>query len=194
MINKGMLQRIKAVRRKFSSPIRIRRRKEWEDEAISIIEGGLGRLDRAAVREVIELLDSDVQDGKITKRRFGSMLVGSNKMQILENPPALLNKLFIQIYRDENIAAADDLIETIKGVGQGFVSCLLYLKKRSRYNIMSSRLIEGINIIFRVSIPKVGPFQERYKTFNSLVNELRKECRLEPQEVDLVLWAIARGY
>jgi len=175
------------------SPIRIRKRREWEDEAITIIEGSLGRLDKDAIREIIELLDSDVQDEKITKRRFGPMFTGNNKKRILKNPIDLLNELFIRIYQEEDIDAADELIEKLDGVGQGFVSCLLYLKNRDRYNVMSPRLIEGIEIIFKTDIPRSGSFRERYEVFNELANTLRQKCGLEPQEVDLVLWAIAKG-
>ena len=78
------------------------------------------------------------------------------------------------------MVAADELVEKLDGVGQRFISCLPYLKDRNRYNVMSPRLIEGIEIVFEIGIPRSGLFRERYKVYNELANTLRQKCRLKP--------------
>jgi hypothetical protein len=166
---------------------RIEKRKKYEDSAIEIITKHLGKLTKDHVGKVIDFLDSDYWEGKQTIRRFGLLFWGRNRKLIVGNDEKKMNLLFSEVYGKEKLDEVEVLISDLKGVGDGFVSCTLYLKDRSRYNVFVNATAEGIKAAFPEEPDFYGSFEERYSRFNELVNKLRKECNLEPQEVDVVL-------
>ena len=191
VISTDMLYRVMKVRREKSSAERVRERKRYEDAAIAIIDENFGKLKEWHIEKILDFLNMDIQDGTFRRDRFMPLFSEPNRRRLLRNPLDLLNELFIEIYWKENLDAADDLMARLDGVGEGLVSCLLYLKDRDRYNIMLDATVRGIELVFGESIGG-KTFREKYEKFNELANKLKRLCKLEPQEMDLVLWAIAK--
>ena len=189
-ISTEALKRIMRVRKKYSSLERIRERRRYEDAAIAIIDGCFDKLTREDVKRIIDFLNRDFRGGRSLQDRF----LGGFGRDIPDNSEDDLNELFIEIYWKENLDAADSLMSRLSGVSDGFISCLLYLKDRNRYNIMMPGLIDGMEHIFGRDavrpIRRGRTFKERYEAFNKLAHELRRICKLEPQEVDIILWGI----
>lgn len=171
---------------------RVRIRKFFEDIVISIIQDNLRNLTEFELEWIMNLIDFDyfksvtIPKGNPQSRRFGSLFAESNKRKILNNDMDDINECILEIYCRENIDRADEFIRNINGIGEGFVSLLLYLKDRSKYNVMLDQTVKGIEKIFNTRIPS-GSFKRRYEVYNKLANELRRCLSLEPQEVDLIL-------
>jgi len=177
---------IKDIQKRHLPKERIEERKRYEDSAIQIMEKHLDKLTRDHVGEVMDFLDSDYWEGKQTRRRFGLLFWG-NRKRILRNDENKLNFLISEVYGKEKIDDVEILTSDLKGVGDGFVSCLLYLKNRTRHNIFVNATTQGIKAVFPEEPDFYGSFKERYTRFNELANNLKKECNLEPQELDVAL-------
>lgn len=166
---------------------RIEKRKEYEASAKRTIEENLGRLTKNHVKDVVDFLDLDYWKGEQVSRRFGLLLWGRNRKLILGNDSKNLNLLFWEVYGKEKLDKVEVLTTDLKGVGDGFVSCLLYLKSSNRHNVFVNATTEGIKAAFPNEPDFHGSFEKRYTRFNRLANELKKECNLRPQELDVVL-------
>jgi len=175
------------IQEKYIPKERIEKRKANEDEAIEILTNDLGKLNRNQIGRIIELLDTDLWQGEIIRQRFGLMLWGRNQRLIVDNEESALNRFFLEIFGKENLEEVDVLTADLKGIGDGFVSSTLYLKDRNKYNIFVERTAKGIEAAFPNERGFQGVFRDRYMRFNSLVNELKNRCGLEPQEMDIVL-------
>jgi len=171
----------------YISADRIKKRKEYEDQAIRILVRNKGKLTTKHIEEIITFLDSDFWERRRVDKRFGLLIWGRNRKLILENDNRLMNRMFSQIFDKENLDKVEVLISNLKGVAYGFVSCILYLKDRERYNIFLNATIEGIKSAFPEEADFFGPFKNRYMRFNRLANELKKECGAKPQEMDIIL-------
>ncbi len=178
---------VKNIQKEYISSERIKKRKEYEDRAIDIINKNKGRLKKGHIKEIINFLDSDFWDGQRINKRFGLLLWGRNQKLILEDDEKTINLMFSQIYDRELLDEVEVFTSKLKGVGYGFISCLLYLKNRERYNIFLNATIEGVETAFPEKSDFFGPFKNRYLRFNKLANELRDECNLKPQEMDIIL-------
>ncbi len=186
-MEKTVKSAVKDIQKEYMSSERIKRRKEYEDQAIDIITKNKGRLKKKHVKQIINFLDSDFWDGQRTNKRFGLLLWGRNQKLILENDEKIINLMFSQIYDKELLDEVEIFTSKLKGVGYGFISCLLYLKNRKHYNIFLNATIEGVKTAFPEEPDFYGPFKNRYLRFNKLANELRNECDLKPQEMDIIL-------
>lgn len=189
-ISAEMLHRIMVIRKDEITLRRIYERKRYEDAAIALIEYNFGKLEIWHIDMILTFINMDFRGG-YKRDRFGYAFSEANRKRILSNPPEALNELFIEIFWRENIDAADDLIKRLTGVNIGFVSCLLYLKNRERYNVMLEELVRGAEMIFGERITGIS-FKEKYTQFNRLANELKRICNLKPQEVDIILWRIQK--
>jgi len=177
------------IRKQRVSPLQLHVRKICEDIAIAIIDDNFGNLNKDKIKRIMQFLDM-VWVEKPVSGRFGQLLRGALRERILSNPLESLNELFIEIYWKENLDTADRFSE-LEGVGDGFISCLLYLKNRDKYNIFLPETKSGLEIAFETRI-EGDTFRERYEQFNQLANKLRSLCKLKPQEVDLILWALVQ--
>jgi len=189
-VSVDILRRVLEIRRGDRFAERIRVRKLCEDAAIAIIERAFvtrSMLRGSEIELVMRLLDQDVD----RRGRFGVLFSERSIEEILGNPLDLLNELFIEIYWRENLDAADSLIRRLRGVNEGLVSCLLYLKDRDRYNVMVGATVEGIRHVFGVNVAG-RTFREKYERFNELANKFKRLCGLAPQAVDFILWALAQ--
>lgn len=166
---------------------RTEERKRFEDSAIQIIKTNLGKLTKDHVGKLVNLLDLDYLKGKQRQQRFGLMLWGRSRKLIVNNDENKLNLLFSEVYEKEKLDGVEVLISDLKGVGDGFVSCLLYLKDRNRYNIFVGATAKGVLAAFPEERDFSGSFKERYTRFNELANKVKKDCNLESQEVDVIL-------
>jgi len=190
-VSADILRRVLEIRRGDRFAERIRVRKLCEDAAIAIIERAFvtrSMLRGSEIELVMRLLDQDVD----RRGRFGVLFSERSIEEILGNPLDLLNELFVEIYWRENLDAADSLIRRLRGVNEGLVSCLLYLKDRDRYNVMVGATIEGIRRVFGVDVTG-RTFREKYEKFNELANRFKRLCGLAPQAVDFVLWALTQS-
>jgi hypothetical protein len=83
----------------------------------------------------------------------------------------------------------------LKGVGNGLISSLLYLKNPDKYNIFLGTLSKGLLTVYPDKRSTFNysrdQFDKNYSAFNDLVNRLRSECSLVPQQVDIVLTVLA---
>ena len=190
-MDNGIKNEIKRIQKAKKLTERIRYRKECEDEAIVILKNiKTGELSQKQAWKIVELLDEDYKNGRRTNERFGVLLLGNNRKNIkhcIKNRMDDMNQLFEEVYNNENLDDFNSIIKPLDGINKGFVTCLLYLKDRERYNIFIGATREGIERIFPEKSNFKGSFKNQYKLFNELVNEVRKECDLEPQEVDLIL-------
>ena len=181
---------VRGIQKEYIPSDRIKKRKEYEDQAIDIIAKNKSRLTKEYIKEIINLLDSDFWKGRRINKRFGLLLWGRNQKLIIENDEKIMNLLFSQIHDKENLDEVEVLISKLKGVGYGFVSCILYLKNREHYNIFLNATTEGIKAAFPEEADFYGPFKNRYLRFNKLVNELKNKCDVKPQEMDIILTAL----
>jgi len=178
---------IDRIREEYNSQQRINYRKNKEDQAINILHDNLGNLNSNNIGKILKLIDADIHNGRIVNRRFGLMLGGRNYNLILKNDNKLLNRLFIDVFEKEKIDNVEDLISDLMGIGEGLVSCLLYLKNREKYNIFLPSTSQGIKTFFPQEPNFIGSYEARYLRFNELANKVRINYKLEPQEIDLVL-------
>jgi len=192
------IRKIRDIRLEHIGLERIKERKIIEDLVKAIIEENPGSLTVEDIKWIMDLIDMDFYKGyhilptKDPKaRRFGMLFSEPTKRKILEeNSLEDLNEFFIEIYWKENIDKADELIAKLKGIGEGFVSLLLYLKNREKYNILFPVTEKAVKKIFKEEI--TGTFKDRYLKFNKLVNKLKQICNLKPQEVDIILTVIGK--
>jgi hypothetical protein len=85
---------------------------------------------------------------------------------------------------------ADSLTYNLFGIYHGFVSCLLYLKDSDKFNVFIPATTNGVKEAFppeTQALRYAGTFKKNFLIFNDLTNKLKRECRLKPQEVDIVL-------
>lgn len=178
---------VRDIQKEYIPLDRIKKRREYEDRAINVIANNKGRLTKEHIKEIIKLLDSEFWKGQRINKRFGLLLWGRNQKLIIKNDEKIMNLMFSQIYDKENLDEVEVLTSKLKGVGYGFISCILYLKNREHYNIFLNATMEGINAAFPEEPDFYGPFKNRYSRFNKLANELKNECDLKPQEMDIIL-------
>ena len=178
---------VQAIQKDRIPSDRIKKRKEWEDQAIDIISKNVGKLTKGQIEEIIALLDSDLWVGQQINKRFGLLLWGRNRKLIIQNDEKAMNLLFSQIYDKEKLEAVEEITSQLRGVGDGFVSCLLYLKNRDGNNIFLGATREGIRAAFPEEASFFGSFKNRYLNFNKLANELKNRHNLKPQEMDIIL-------
>lgn len=177
---------VKRIQKKYIPKQRIEERKKYENLAIEIITKNLGKLTKGHIRKIAERLDTDFWKGRTIRRRFG-LLVWGNLKRILANDEKKMNLFFSEVFGKENLDDVEVLISDLKGIGDGFVSSMLYLKDRQGYNVFVNATSEGVKAAFPREPDFYGSFKDRYACFNSLANELKKECDLEPQEIDIIL-------
>lgn len=183
--------KIKKIQKEKKLKNRIQYRKNCEDDAIQILKNlNNGELTQNQAWKIVELLDEDYKNGRRTNERFGVLLLGNNRKNIkhcIKNRMDDMNYLFAEFYDKEILDNFRPIVKPLKGINKGFVTCMLYLKNRDMYNIMIGATVKGIKKAFPEKSHFHGSFKKRYTHFNNLVNELKKECDLEPQEVDLIL-------
>ena len=101
----------------------------------------------------------DLWVGQQISKRFGLLLWGRNRKLIIQNDQKAMNLLFSQIYDKEKLEAVEEITSQVRGVGDGFVSCLLYLKNRDGNNIFLGATREGIRAVF----PEEASFFKLFK-------------------------------
>lgn len=178
---------IKDIQEKYLPKERIEKRKEYENSAINLIKAKFGKLTREHIGKIVDFLDLDYYKGEQIIRRFGLLFWGRNRKLILRNDEKKINLLFSEVYGKERLDEVEILISDLKGISDGFVSCILYLKDRGKHNVFVNATAQGIKAAFPEAPDFYGSFKERYTRFNELVNKLKKECNLEPQEIDVIL-------
>lgn len=187
--------RIKEIRSEHIPQPRIDRRKTFEEKARDILSKNLRRLTRDDLNDFLRYLDSDFRDGAVTARRFGPLLSPRNRSILYQSDLESVNELFAEIFASEPLHKVDELLEGWKGVSYGLVSCLLYLKDPNKYSIFLPKLSEGILVAYpdkRLAFHYDKPFEKNYLAFSEIVNQLRAEHSLLPQEVDIVLTVLSR--
>ncbi|GAI12456.1 unnamed protein product [marine sediment metagenome] len=190
MIRAEIKRKVKKIVKEYCPCERTQQRRKNETKAIKLIEKCLGRLTKEDIATIMEYLDSDLWDGYEYRGRFGQLLTGQNWNLILQNDAHKLNSLFSEIYREEKLEMVKSLISDLLGIYHGFVSCLLYLKDSDKYNVFIPATTKGVKEAFphKAKVLRyTGPFQKNFLMFNELTNKLKRECRLKPQEVDIVL-------
>jgi len=65
---------VRDIQKEYIPSDRIKKRKEYEDQAIDIIAKNKGRLTKEHIKEIINLLDSDFWKGRRINKRFGLLL------------------------------------------------------------------------------------------------------------------------
>jgi len=176
---------------------RIEYRKQCEQKARDILSGSLGRLTHEAVEDFLNALDSDTDRAGGSKRlgRFHPLLSVPNRENIRKCDPKNLDALFSAVFRSEALDKVDVLRQGLKGVGNGLISSLLYLKNPDKYNIFLGTLSKGLLTVYPDKRSTFNysrdQFDKNYSAFNDLVNRLRSECSLVPQQVDIVLTVLA---
>lgn len=184
---------VEYIRASYFTPERIQVRKESEDNASTILQSHLGNMTLDDLAKVIDLLNSDYYDDKKHLDRFGLGLRGYNRTLILGNDVQRFNELIVEVYEKENLENVDELIRSLKGIKDCFISGLLYLKNRDKYNMFMPKTASGIEAAYPEETPlTAGTFKERYTHFNRLAQKLKEECDIEPQELDVVLVNLRR--
>lgn len=178
---------IKEIQKQYLPKERIEERKRYEDSAIKIIKTHLGKLTKDHIGKIVDFLDLDYWKSEQIIRRFGLLFWGRNRKLIVRNHEKKMNLLFSEVYGKEKLDEVEVLISDLKGVGDGFVSCILYLKDRDKHNVFVNATAKGVLAAFPEEPDFYGSFKERYTRFNKLANKLKKECNLEPQELDVIL-------
>lgn len=185
--NIDLIRRILEIQQEKCIMQRLGVRQRAEDTAISIIEENIGCLEYRDIKNIFELIDNDFWDGSFRTDRFGLAFNAPNlEHGILKAPIDLLNESFLQIYWNENLDVADKYTDGIHGAGDCFVSCLLYLKDRNRYKPFFPKLETGLQKVIKYAKGS-GSFRNRYLVYNKKANELSRLCKLENQELDIIL-------
>jgi len=190
-LDENDLIKIIEIRKEFCSPERIFLRRQAEDLAIAIVDSTIpGYLELEDIENVLRLMNYDYWGKKVHYSRFDQTFLGHNMNLILSNNIDSLNKSFMEIYWKENLTIADKLIKQIVGAKFGFITTLLYLKNREKYNIFLYKLEEGILTLYpHKKFP--NNFYEKYIEYNDLVNELKGQLKLASQEIDIILASLA---
>ncbi len=177
---------------------RIKYREECENDAIRLIKENLGSLDDDQFESLLENINADLnRNGKKVQNRFGNTFTGRNLIFIKKNKIEDINKFIFKVFDGENLNDIESDLEELTGLGKGFVSALLYLKNRDRYNIFLKRPERGLlNCLMRDQRFK-GTLKQKYIEFNNSVNEIKRECekkdmQLKPQEIDIILSVLAK--
>lgn len=175
------------IRKEYCPPERIKLRRQAEDLAIEIIDSTTpGSLNHDDVENILRLLNYDYWREKVHYSRFDQTFLGQNLNLILETDIEVLNNSFIELYWNENLEIADKFINEIGGAKFGFISSLLYLKNRKKFNILLSKLEKGVENLFP-ELPLPDKFILKYPEYNKLVNKLKEGFKIEPQEIDIIL-------
>lgn len=187
-MNQKVCDVVDYIKVSYFTPERIQVRKESEDNASSILQSHLGNMTLDDIAKVIDLLNTDYYHGKKHLDRFGLGLRGKNRTLILGNDVQRLNELIVEVYEKENLDNVGELIRSLKGIKDCFISGLLYLKNRDKYNMFMPRTASGIEAAYPEETPLTArTFKERYSHFNRLAQKLKEDCAIEPQELDVVL-------
>lgn len=191
-LDESDLIKINEIRKKFCSPERIILRRQAEDLAIAIVDSTIpGCLELDDIENVLRLMNYDYWGKKVHYSRFDQTFLGQNMNLILSNNIDSLNKSFMEIYWKENLTVADKLRKQIAGAKFGFMTTLLYLKNREKYNIFLNKLEEGILTLYPHK-KFSDNFYKKYIEYNDLVNELKGQLKIASQEIDIILASLAK--
>lgn len=185
------IEKIRSIHQSIN-PQRIEYREKCESNAIKIINENLGNINESQLDDILYNINADLnRKGKVIQNRFGSTFTGQNYNAIKSNSLDKINNLILKIYNDENLNDVDYDLESLNGLSKGFVSALLYLKNRDKYNIFLKRPERGLLNCLMMTNRFKGNLKERYNNFNNNINKIKTECAkynlfLKPQEIDII--------
>ncbi len=178
---------IAEIRNEFIPPERISFRKSAEGKARRLLEENLGRITVERFDEIFREIDSDFWGGEKRQGRFGWIVAGKNKKEILANDLSKLNKFVLEVFGNENLTAVDDLIRDLSFVSYGLASILLYLRNPEKYNVFLRKRSKALKLVYPDARTELDHFGRDYPYYNEFAAKLRDQFGLVPQEVDLVL-------
>lgn len=178
---------IARIRSELLPPERISFRKSTEDRARDLLVKNLGNINVGQLDEAFREIDGDFWDGERRQGRFGWIVAGKNKREILANDLTKLNKFVLEVFGNENLTAVDDLIRDLNFVGYGVASILLYLRNPEKYNVFLRKRSKALKLVFPDARTELDYFGRDYPQYNAFATKLRERFGLAPQEVDLVL-------
>jgi HKD family nuclease len=168
-------------------PKRIQIRRRSENEAIKILRKSRNNFNKNLLEKFLEKADTDYSERGSSQGRFVSTILGRNKNLILGDSIKKIQLLIREIFFEERIDKVEELVGDLKGIKYGFVSLLLYLKDRNRFNFYTPHKIErGLRNIRKIKDKFRGNFQKRYEQFNHLANKIKSDCNCEPQAMDII--------
>ncbi|MBC7231339.1 MAG: AAA family ATPase [Actinobacteria bacterium] len=165
-------------------------RAEKEAEARKLCEDKVGSFSREEGERLFALLDSDLPGGREVHGRFGLSFIGSNRELLLQDMGAF-NQWSDYLYGAPEAELQQRVegfmkMKPLKGAGSTFVSALLYLRDKNRFNIVNGAIIGGLaKVLENKALDKRK--LEYYFDANWLLICLREEIGLRPESLDLLL-------
>lgn len=186
-INKDDLIEIGRIRKESCSTKRILIREHAENLAIEILDSSTPyTLTHDDVENIIRLLNYDYYRDKVHYTRFDQTFMGQNLTLILGTDIEIVNEAISELYWNEDLDNAMNIVSKVQGAKFGFISGFLYLKDREKYNIFLEKLETGVKNLFPATTFS-DPFRQKYQEYNQLVNSLKNRLKIKPQEMDIIL-------
>lgn len=170
-------------------------RRAAENEARALLDRAAGEMTADEVGQLLTLFNADAYRGVSKRWRFTPGFGGAHARQLVRDLPRL-NEALRGLWRGSPEEALDELDRImirrdLPGAGRSFPSMLLYLRDRERFAVLGDAIATGLrNLTGRdfVSGNGRGPYLE----FCRVVERVRDELSLAPQEADWILSAAAR--
>lgn len=185
-------KRIAELRKRYSSAEEIEARRKGEALARKILERKAGRFTEDDLSQFMNALNRDAA-GRNT--RFMPAFYGV-QVHRMANTLEAFNYWVERLWKaedhrlDEELDAFWDAHE-VGGAGISLPTAILYLRDPQRYNVWLRIMEAGLR---KVTDFQPGPYEKAssYRAYNEAVLAFRERYGLEPQEVDLILWALTQ--
>jgi len=170
---------------------RLEIRKESETKAKNLLTSKIGKFDEKDLREFFSHMNHDFWNGKHKSNRFGLAYIGSN-LNALANQINIVNEWMENLWETDEKdlkELVDEFYATkpIKNAGTAFPSVILYLRNPSIYNLCFKKMVRTLSEHTQFSESRYSG--EFYFQYNDVVNKLKNNFSLLPQELDIILTA-----
>ncbi|MFW6031354.1 MAG: DUF2461 family protein [Myxococcota bacterium] len=166
-------------------------REAAEREARELIESKLGTMTSEDLRHLLELLNRDVNDGRVMANRFSPAFTGSSANKICERPEEA-NRWIERLWRASEQEVPRVLEEfweakELPGSGRSFPTAILYLRDPHKYQVLTGGLYRGYARVDPKPLRNPRKSGERYLQYSQALNDLRNSYGFAPQATDALL-------
>lgn len=185
----GLAQRIREIQRVSGQKPFLQARKDAEERARHLLNRRAGHFTKEEFSRFLDLCNtelvpptasSDTLRTFETKTRFQQSFVGQNRC-LMFDALERCNDLIGHLWRHSDV----------KGAGTGLPTIILYLKRPKIHSVWLVSFNKPLTDITGQTLSTRRTAND-YSFYNRVVNEqLRKPCRLKPQEIDYVLYRLS---
>jgi uncharacterized protein (DUF2461 family) len=174
---------------------RIKAREEGEAAARALLGNNIGQFDESDLKTLLRDMSTDLWDSKPRYDRFMPALYGQQvklMLDTLDQFNSWVERLW-QVDDDEVDTLLDDFWSQldVSGAGVSLPTAILYVRNPKQYNIWLPIMSDGLRITTGFESGKMRT-AKGYRQYNKRIIEFRERYGLLPQELDVILWNIAR--